>query len=84
MRIGSQNSSKAIVVEENKNKDERRFIARVFRNKADGKWYTSTDKRGLVVYLRKKPILGERIKIKSVSHNSATAEIVLVHKVKEC
>lgn len=82
MRIGSQDSNKAIEVEENRNKGENGFIARIFHNKSDNRWYTSIGKRGLVVYLKRKPTVGERIKIKSVNNSSATAEIIIVHKVK--
>lgn len=82
MRIAPQDTEKAIEVEENEHPDEKGYIARVFYKETEDTWYAATNKnpKGLVVFIRKKPAVGEKIKIKKVYDNCATAEIVIKHK----
>lgn len=82
MRIGPQIVTKPIEAADNTNSNQRGYIAKVFYRDEEDKWYASTSReaKGMIVFIRKRPAVGEKLKIKKVYDTYATAEIVQNHE----
>ena len=78
MRIGSQIPSTPIKVVENTQPNQTGFVARIFHRASEDRWFASTidTKRGLIVYVDKKPLLGQKIQITATHERYATAIVV--------
>jgi uncharacterized protein (DUF2126 family) len=78
MEIGSDNRSVPIKVVENNKANQTGFVARIFHRASENKWLAQTTEttRGLIVYVDKKPLLGQKIQITGVHERHSIGIIV--------